>query len=429
MRSTRSALAVALAAVTASLCLLPGPATAAAPTIRPDGDAAPKSVSTSEGSYNGLALTPPMGWNSWNKLRCAVDEEDVRGIADAIVAKGLDKKGYRFVTVDDCWMAKSRDAQGNLTADPERFPSGMKALGDYLHARGLKFGLYESPTQGTCQKRPGSYGHEQQDADKFAEWGVDYLKHDWCQTSATESPDMWADFPGYSQKELAQVLFPRMAKALEKTGRPIVYSLSACCEDLDFEQWARTTSNLWRTSTDIADNWASMVSNFEAAAEFPEAAGPGGWNDPDMLEVGNGGMTDTEYRSHMSLWSVLAAPLIMGNDLRTMSPETERILGNKRVIAVDQDPLGKQATVVSRQDGRWVLSKELADGSRAVALFNATDQTQRLSTTAAAAGLDPAPRGYAVRDLWSGELTSTKGELTAEVPAHGTVLLRVSPRR
>ncbi|MEU6732137.1 glycoside hydrolase family 27 protein [Streptomyces physcomitrii] len=414
----RAAVAGGLLCMTASLLLAPGSAAAGAGPGRDPG----------EGSYNGLALTPPMGWNSWNKLRCGVDEEDVRGIADAIVAKGLDELGYRHITVDDCWMANSRDAHGDLTADPERFPSGMKALGDYLHARGLKFGLYGSPTQGTCQKRPGSYGHERQDARRFADWGVDYLKYDWCQTSPEESPDMWADFPGHTQKQLARVLFPRMAKALQETGRPIVYSLSACCEDLGFPEWGRSTANLWRTSTDISDTWESMLANFEAAAAFPEAAGPGGWNDPDMLEIGNGGMTDTEYRSHLSLWAMLAAPLIAGNDLRTMSEETRRILTNRRVLAVDQDERGEQAAVLTRENGRWVLSRRLADGSRAVALFNATGKEQRLATTAEAAGLPGSRHGYRVRDLWSGRASHTAGELSATVPAHGTVLLRVARR-
>ncbi|WP_433335705.1 glycoside hydrolase family 27 protein [Spirillospora sp. CA-294931] len=379
-------------------------------------------------SYNGLALTPPMGWNSWNKFRCDVNEEKVRGIADAIVANGLDRRGYRTVTVDDCWMASTRDAGGKLMADPVKFPSGMKALGDYLHARGLKFGIYQSPTQGTCQKRPGSYGHEAQDARQFAAWGVDYLKYDWCQTSPTESPDMWADFPGYTQKQLAQVLFTRMSKELVATGRPIVYSLSACCEKVDFPEWAGEVSNLWRTSTDISDSWASMMFNFKQAAQYPDAAGPGAWNDPDMLEVGNGGMSDVEYRSHFSLWSVLAAPLIMGNDLRTMSPATKTILSNKHLTRINQDSFGKQARVVSSQGGRWVLAKQMRNGDRVVALFNESSSEKKISTTAQAAGLPPSST-YEVHDQWTGRKTTTSGALSAVVAPHATAVLRVAVAR
>lgn len=372
---------------------------------------------------DGLALTPPMGWNSWNKFHCDINEATVKGVADAIVSAGLDDLGYRYVTVDDCWMASSRNSAGALVGDPVKFPSGMKALGDYLHARGLKFGLYESPTQGTCQIRPGSYGHEQQDANTFASWGVDYLKYDWCQTSKDQSPQMWADFPGKTEKEIAQILFTRMSDALHATGRPIVYSLSACCSALDFPSWAGSIAHLWRTSTDISDSWSSVMYNYERAIGHQAAAGPGGWNDPDMLEVGNGGMTDTEYRSHFSLWAMLAAPLIMGHDVRSTSTPAKTILANQAVVDVDQDSLGEAAHRVWTRNGTQLLVRSLANGDKAVALLNTGTTTASMSTTLTEIGL---PAGSAtLTDLWSGTSSNTTGTISASVPGHGTVLYRV----
>ncbi|MFC9331025.1 alpha-galactosidase [Kitasatospora sp. NPDC057015] len=375
---------------------------------------------------NDLALTPPMGWNSWNKFGCSVTEAKVKAVADAIVSKGLKDLGYTYVTVDDCWMASARDTDGKLVADAVKFPSGMKSLGDYLHGKGLKFGLYESPTEGTCQHRPGSYGHEKADAASFAVWGVDYLKYDWCQTSTTESPTMWADFPGYTEKQLAQVLFPRMRDALADTKRPIVYSLSACCSALDFPSWAGPVANLWRTSTDINDSWSSVLYNFGRAASTPTAAKPGQWNDPDMLEVGNGGMTDAEYRSHFSLWAQLAAPLIMGNDVSAATTATLAILGRSDVIAVDQDSAGKQGTVVSDSGGLLVMSRVLANGDRSVTLTNKNASAATISTSANAVGIGGAAT-YTLKDLWAGtSTTNTTGVISAQVPSHGTVMYRVT---
>ncbi|GGV29710.1 alpha-galactosidase [Kitasatospora herbaricolor] len=375
---------------------------------------------------NGLALTPPMGWNSWNRFGCSITEAKVKAVADAIVSKGLKDLGYTYVTVDDCWMGSARDVDGNLVADAVKFPSGMKALGDYLHGKGLKFGLYESPTEGTCQHRPGSYGHETADAASFAAWGVDYLKYDWCQTSTTESPNMWADFPGFTEKQLAQALFPRMRDALAATKRPIAYSLSNCCAALDLPSWAGPVANLWRTSTDITDSWSSVLYNFGRAAAIPAAAKPGQWNDPDMLEVGNGGMTDAEYRSHFSLWAQLAAPLIMGNDVSAATTATLAVLGRTDVIAVDQDSAGKQGTVVSDSGGLLVMSKVLANGDRSVTLTNKNASTATISTSANAVGIGGAAT-YTLKDLWAGtSTTNTTGVISAQVPSHGTVMYRVT---
>ncbi|MCK8676979.1 glycoside hydrolase family 27 protein [Streptomyces lichenis] len=375
---------------------------------------------------NGVALTPPMGWNSWNRFGCGITEAKVRAQADAIATKGLKAAGYQYVVVDDCWMASQRDGNGNLTHDTGRFPGGMKALADYVHGKGLKFGLYQSPTQGTCQKRPGSYGYERKDAQQFAAWGVDYLKYDWCQTSPQESPRMWADFPGKSEKDIAKTLFTRMSNELKATDRPIVYSLSACCSAVDFPSWAGSVSNLWRTSTDIGDTWNQMLRNAGSAIPYSGAAKRGAWNDPDMLEVGNGGMTDTEYRTHFSVWAQLAAPLIAGNDLSTTDSATLGILRDTDVIAVDQDSLGSQATAVTNTADVLVLSKPLANGDRSISLTNKGSTTATISTTATAAGL-PSASSYKLANLWSKAVTSTSGTISATLPAHGTAMFRVAP--
>jgi alpha-galactosidase len=285
-----------------------------------------------------LALTPPMGWNSWNKFACNVSEDLIKGMADAMVKSGMKDGGYQYVVIDDCWQV-SRDKDGNIVADPQRFPSGMKALSDYVHSLGLKFGIYSDAGAKTCAGRPGGLGHEYQDALKYAAWGVDYLKHDWCNTTTQD----------------ARATYANMRNALDATGRPIVLSI---CEWGKHDPWlwgAEVGGNLWRTTDDIQDRWSGkkewspgkccsfgMLDIVDAEAAIFSYAGPGHWNDPDMLEVGNGGMTTTEYRSHFSLWALLAAPLIAGNDLRDMKPEIHDILTNKEVIAVDQDALGRQ---------------------------------------------------------------------------------------
>ncbi|WP_026248664.1 NPCBM/NEW2 domain-containing protein [Streptomyces sp. LaPpAH-108] len=363
-------------------------------------------------SDDGLALTPPMGFNNWNSTHCRAefDENMVEGIADLFVDKGLKDAGYQYVNLDDCWALPNRDANGQLVPDPVRFPHGIKAVADYVHAKGLKLGIYTSAGTKTCDTTgfPGALGHEASDARQFAEWGVDYLKYDNCNNQGVD----------------ARQRYRTMRDALRATGRPIVYSICEWGENKPWE-WAGDVGQLWRTTGDISDNWGSMLSILKQNLPLAPYAGPGHWNDPDMLEVGNGGMTDTEYRSHFSLWAVMAAPLLIGTDLRTASPETLDILGNKEVIAVDQDPLGRQGAVVSSEGGRWVVAKEMADGSRTVALFNESATAQHIATSASAVGLPTAP-GYTQRDLWQHRSLNTAGTIAATVPAHGTVLLSVS---
>ncbi|MEU1146051.1 NPCBM/NEW2 domain-containing protein [Streptomyces sp. NPDC005863] len=365
---------------------------------------------------DGLALTPPMGFNNWNSTQCRAefDEAMVKGIADIFVEKGLKKAGYQYVNLDDCWALPERDANGKLVPDPARFPGGIKAVADYVHSKGLKLGIYTSAGTKTCNSAgfPGALGHERSDARQFADWGVDYLKYDNCNNQGVDARQRYV------------AMRDALKAATETTGRPIVYSICEWGENKPWE-WAADVGHLWRTTSDISDNWSSMLSIMKQNLPLAEHAGPGRWNDPDMLEVGNGGMTDTEYRTHFSMWSIMAAPLLIGSDLRKATPETLDILGNEEVIAVDQDPLGRQGRVVSSQDGRWVVAKEMKDGSRAVALFNETGSPQTVATTAQETGL-PDAEAYTLRDLWQHRSYNTAGRIAATVPAHGTVLLRVT---
>ncbi|WP_199812424.1 NPCBM/NEW2 domain-containing protein [Streptomyces sp. NRRL S-337] len=361
---------------------------------------------------DGLAKTPPMGFNNWNSTHCRAEftEDMVKGIADLFLAKGLKDAGYQYVNLDDCWALPTRDTNGKLVPDPRRFPHGIKAVADYVHSKGLKFGIYTSAGTKTCNSAgfPGGLGHEKSDAQQFADWGVDYLKYDNCNNQGVD----------------AQQRYRAMRDALRATGRPIVYSICEWGENKPWE-WASDVGHLWRTTGDISDSWSSMLAIARQNLPLAPYAGPGHWNDPDMLEVGNGGMTDTEYRSHFSLWSMMAAPLLIGSDLRKAGPETFEILANKDVIALDQDALGKQATVLASESGRWTLVKQLAGGERAVALFNETDRPQRIATTARALGL-PQAAGYRLRDLWQHRDTHTTGAIAATVPAHGTTVYRVA---
>ncbi|MEU5954532.1 NPCBM/NEW2 domain-containing protein [Streptomyces sp. NPDC047525] len=359
-----------------------------------------------------LALTPPMGFNNWNSTHCRAefDEAMVKGIADIFVEKGLKDAGYQYVNLDDCWALPERDANGKLVPDPKRFPNGIKGVADYVHAKGLNLGIYTSAGTKTCSDIgfPGALGHEASDAQQFADWGVDYLKYDNCNNQGVD----------------AKKRYNTMRDALKATGRPIVYSICEWGENKPWE-WAADVGHLWRTTGDISDNWSSMLSIMKQNLPLAKYAGPGHWNDPDMLEVGNGGMTDTEYRTHFSMWSIMASPLLIGSDLRKATPETFEIIGNKEVIAVDQDPLGRQGEVLSSEGGRWVVAKEMKDGSRTVALFNETGTAQSIATSAKAVGL-PAADGYTLRDLWQHKSYNTAGKISATVPAHGTVLLRVA---
>jgi alpha-galactosidase len=366
---------------------------------------------------NGLARTPPMGWNSWNKFACNVSEDLIKQAANAMVSSGMKDAGYQYVVIDDCWQV-DRDAQGNIMADAKRFPSGMQALADYVHAKGLKFGLYSDAGTGTCQNRPGGRGYEFQDARQYAAWGVDYLKYDWCNHSTQDS----------------QASYSIMRDALKKSGRPIVFSL---CEWGSTKPWlwAADVGNLWRATGDILDKWdgtvkwggMGVVQILDSVDGLQSYAGPGHWNDPDMLEVGNSGMSLTEYRAHFSMWCLLAAPLMAGNDIRGMSADIRDILANKEVIAIDQDPLGREGHRVKRADGLEVWAKQLADGGRAVALLNRTAAEAKITASWTDIGY-PEHVAAKVRDLWAKkDLGSKTGEFSAAVPSHGVVMVRVEP--
>ncbi len=374
------------------------PARIAPPAIQPLAD-------------NGLARTPPMGWNSWNCFHLDVSDAKVREIADALVKTGMRDAGYVYVVIDDGWQGK-RDASGVLRPN-ERFPD-MKALADYVHGKGLKLGIYSSPGHRTCGNQEGSYGHEEQDAKMFAEWGIDYLKYDWC-----------GAFRIYKNEEM-QAVYQKMGAILRQTGRPIVYGL--CQYGMaDVWKWGPDAGgNLWRTTGDIDDTWQSMEEIGFNQSDLAQWAGPGRWNDPDMLEVGNGGMTHPEYRTHMALWSLLAAPLLAGNDLRTMSKETLELLANPEVIAINQDPLGRQGHRVTQEGKLEVWAKPLADGRVAVGLFNRGKEPSPVTARWSDLGI----RGKArVRDAWARkDLGAFADSFTAEVEPHGVALVLLKGR-
>ena len=376
-------------------------------------------VGSAAADGDGLARTPPMGWNPWDAYGCSVSSKLVERTANAIVADGMKAAGYEYVNIDDCWPAPRRDASGNLVPDPSRFPDGMKSVADYVHHLGLKLGIYADAGTSMCgSSNPGSYHHEAQDAATFASWGVDYLKYDACNVP-------FGDFPGEGREQVYEKLYGRMSAALAATGRPIVFSM---CNGWDPAahpwSWGAPISNLWRNTSDIADSYLSMLSNFHDNVRLYRYAGPGRWNDPDMLEIGNGGESTLEYRTEFSLWSEMAAPLIAGTNIAKLSHADLAIYENRRVIAVDQDPLGRQGIPVAATHGLWVLSKRLVDGSRSVVLFNSTDTAARIATTAAAVGLRKA-RSYRLSDLWTRQLSETGGAISAFVSAHGVAMYRV----
>ena len=371
-----------------------------------------------------LALTPPMGWNTWNKFGCNVSDELVRGMADAMVKSGMKDAGYQYIVIDDCWQV-SRDANANIVADPQRFPNGIKALADYVHSLGLRFGIYSDAGSKTCAGRPAGLGHEYQDALMYASWGVDYLKYDWCNT-----------LPGQDAKSS----YANIRQALDASGRPIVLSI---CEWGGRQPWLwgqQSGGNLWRTTGDIQDRWAGkkewspgnccsngMLDIVDENAELYPFAGPGHWNDPDMLEVGNGSMTTTEYRTHFSLWAIMAAPLIAGNDLRSMTPEIRDILTNKEVTAIDQDPLGRQGRRVWKDGDREVWAKQLKDGDRAVILLNRGSAEHEITVNWEQIGY-PAHLSAAVRDLWvHKDLGRFAGKFSEAVASHGVAMVVVRP--
>jgi alpha-galactosidase len=357
---------------------------------------------------NGLARTPPMGWNSWNHFRGQVDDKTIREIADAMVANGMKAAGYLYVNIDDTWEG-TRDAQGNIQTN-SKFPD-MKALADYVHSKGLKIGIYSSPGTKTCAGFEGSYGHEGQDARTYAAWGIDYLKYDWCSASKV-----------YQDSDM-QAVYQKMGDALRATSRPIVYSLCQYGRDEVWRWGPDVGGNLWRTTGDISDNWESMIGIFAKQEGLEAWAKPGHWNDPDMLEVGNGGMRDTEYRTHFALWCILGAPLLAGNDLRDANRASLDLLENPEVIAIDQDSLGRQGRLISQNKGSVVWARQLADGGQAVALVNEGDKPAKLVVSWSALGLSGSP---SVRDLWT---HTDRGHVpdgfSSDVPSHGVVLIKV----
>jgi alpha-galactosidase len=358
---------------------------------------------------NGLARTPPMGWNSWNKFASRVDDATVRSIADAMATNGMKEAGYRYINIDDTWEA-GRDAKGNILTN-KKFPD-MKALADYVHQKGLRLGIYSSPGPNTCAGYEGSYGHEERDARTYAAWGIDYLKYDWCGARTL-----------YTDEEMPAI-YQIMGDALLKTKRPIVYSL---CQygRIDVWKWgADVGGNLWRTTGDIRDAWDSMARIGFSQNDLAPWAKPGHWNDPDMLEVGNGAMSEDEYKTHMSLWSMLAAPLLAGNDLRSMSPAILAILTNREVIAVDQDKDGQQGKRIWQSGDQEIWTRPLSGGALAVALFNRGKEASRMTVHWADLGI---AGKRAARDLWPHADVEWQGpDYSTTIPAHGVVMLRVS---
>jgi alpha-galactosidase len=357
---------------------------------------------------NGLARTPPMGWNSWNKFAGRVNDQVVRGIADAMERNGMKEAGYVYINIDDTWEGE-RDAEGNIQTN-KKFPD-MKALADYVHGKGLKLGIYSSPGPNTCAGYEGTYGHEQQDARTWAAWGIDYLKYDWCGARNI-----------YTDSEM-QAVYQKMGDALLATGRPIVFSL---CQygRADVWKWGPDVGgNLWRTTYDIRDNWDSMSKIGFDQSDLAEWAKPGHWNDPDMLEIGNGGMSEPEYRTHMTLWSMLAAPLMAGNDLRDVPAPILEILTNREVIAINQDKAGKQGRRVSKAGEQEIWARDLDGGGRAVALFNRGADVASMNIDWSALGLKKAPE--VARDLWAHRDVRISAGMS--VPGHGVVLLRLRP--
>jgi len=364
-----------------------------------------------------LAARPPMGWNSWNHFKAKVDDASVRAQAEAMVSSGMRDAGYTYINIDDTWEGK-RDANGVIQTN-SKFPD-MKALADFVHSKGLKLGIYSSPGAQTCAHYEGSLGHELQDAQTYAAWGIDYLKYDLCglRDQMKLAPDHEA------AHKIMLDAYVKMRDALRSTGRPIVYSLCQYGDDAVWEWGTTVGGNLWRTTGDISDRYSSMAEIGFGQAGLARFAGPAHWNDPDMLEVGNGGMNTEEYRTHMSLWAILAAPLLAGNDLSTMTPETVGLLTNREVIAVDQDPAGKQGDRVSAEGPIEIWARELSDGSKAVGIFNRHDSPLKAHVDFRSMGFTGSVKA---RDLWTKkDLGSISSPYAVDIPRHGVVFLKVS---
>lgn len=386
-------------------------------------------ASTNAQKFEKLALTPPMGWNSWNKFACDINEDIIKRMADAMVSSGMKDAGYQYIIIDDCWQGQ-RDSLGFIQPDPKRFPSGMKALADYIHSKGLKFGIYSDAGWQTCGGRPGSRGYEFQDAKRYAEWGVDYLKYDWCYTEGLN----------------AEGAYLTMRNALYTAGRPIVFSLCEWGNNKPWE-WGKNIGHLWRTTGDITacfdcvvdhGTWKSwgVLQILDMQKGLRAYAGPDHWNDPDMLEVGNG-MSVNEDRAHFSMWCMLAAPLIAGNDLSNMSKETIEILTNKEVISVNQDSLGIQGFKYSEKDGLEIWFKPLMNDNWAVCFLNRSTKPINVNfawnehtivDSIFNKAADFKTTTYSIRDLWAKKnIGNTSKDFTAIVPAHDVIMLKLTP--
>lgn len=385
-----------------------------------------KDVITTFREYE-LALTPPMGWNSWNPFGAEVSEQLIKETADAMVLSGLKDAGYEYLVIDDIWQGGRDSLSGLLYPDPVRFPSGIKALSDYVHSKGLKFGIYSDAGTLTCGDRPGSFGYEEKDARLFAEWGVDYLKYDFCYC-----PDYGSQHNDY---KMAIARYKAMGDALKATGRPIVFSI---CEWGPRSPWLwgrEVGGHLWRVSYDVGDKWdeprneksqIGILTSIDVMCDLERFAGPGGWNDPDMLVIGlnnsgfikGGGCTIEEYRTQMSMWCMFSAPLMLGCDVRNMSEQTKAILLNKEIIAIDQDPLGRQAFRVMRKDGIEAWKKPLKGNRCALAFLNRNSTEKTLKSTFEEIELDPNSK-FKVYDVWKHKnIRQTEGHITVELKPH-----------
>lgn len=390
-------------------------------------------VHTYAKKFENLAMTPPMGWNSWNTFACEIDEQLIKEMADTMTKNGMQQAGYEYVNIDDCWHGE-RDEQGNIQVDKQRFPSGMKALADYVHSKGLKLGLYSDAGWETCGGRPGSRGYEFQDAKQYANWGIDYLKYDWCNTEGLK----------------AEGAYMTMGEALHKAGRPMVFSLCEWGDNKPWE-WATDIGHLWRTTGDIYPcfdceyshgTWSSwgVLNILDKQKGLRQYAGPGHWNDPDMMEVGNG-MSEAEDRSHFAMWAMLAAPLIAGNDLRNMSAHTKALLTNKDIIAVDQDKLGIQGfnyikgVKKAAKDNLQIWFKPLDNGDWAMAILNRSDdkrefyfdwKRESVIDTLSKREANFNSQNYRVKNLWDKSITGTDKIMQQTIDAHDTLIMRLT---
>jgi alpha-galactosidase len=388
------------------------------------------SAKTFSQKFEGLALTPPMGWNSWNTFQTNISEQLVKDIADSMVANGMRDAGYTYIVLDDGWMSMQRDTvTGNLIPDPKKFPHGIKALADFVHSKGLKFGLYNCAGTKTCAGYPGTRGYEYQDARFYASLDVDYLKFDWCSSDGLNAQESYAT----------------MSNALFVAKRPVIFSLCEWGNNKPWE-WAAKDGELWRTTGDIGNYFDTVKDTggwkpnpvtkiIDLEADLRKYAGPGHWNDPDMLEVGNG-MKEGEDRAHFSMWCMLAAPLIAGNDIRKISAATRNILTNKDAIAINQDALGVQALKYASKDSLETWVKPLSNGDWAVCFLNRSAQPQKINfnwknetvnDTLSSKQLNTTADTYKITDVWTKKnLSTTAKPLNAVVPSHDVLMLRLS---